>query len=259
MTPYNYVQNNPILRIDPTGALDTDVDDWYEDEDGNIQYDASITSQADLNAAGISGTYLGEQGMGIDPNSGMAINYNSNGSISYSANELPEVTVTAIASNDKAIASYASDGAGGLGVGIQTQGGSLRLTNGAYNGNALSLKYYETGWAGGSRARITTYQFGTAGKFVGRAGTAGSIAVGAYVIGMNAYHEGGFGTYTQQATGRFAGTLGGAWLGAKGGAAVGVWFGGWGAIPGGIIGGLLGGFGGSKAGEETVKYIQDEP
>jgi hypothetical protein len=72
-----------------------DVDDWYEDGDGNIQYDASIKSQGDLDAAGISGTYLGEQGMGIDPNFGMAMNYNSNGSISFSENQLSEVSITA--------------------------------------------------------------------------------------------------------------------------------------------------------------------
>ncbi|TXB58097.1 RHS repeat-associated core domain-containing protein [Phaeodactylibacter luteus] len=29
MTPYNYVQNNPILRVDPTGALDTLPDGRY--------------------------------------------------------------------------------------------------------------------------------------------------------------------------------------------------------------------------------------
>lgn len=31
VSPYNYVQNNPILRIDPTGALD-----WIEDSGGNL-------------------------------------------------------------------------------------------------------------------------------------------------------------------------------------------------------------------------------
>ena len=60
---YNMVQNNPVNRIDPSGAIDLSalgVDDWYEDSSGNIIYDASIKSQSDLNDAGIQGTYLGE-------------------------------------------------------------------------------------------------------------------------------------------------------------------------------------------------------
>ncbi|QTY28294.1 RHS repeat-associated core domain-containing protein [Flavobacterium sp. CS20] len=40
MTPYNFVQNNPLNRIDPDGALDMEVqqplDDYKLDKDGNI-------------------------------------------------------------------------------------------------------------------------------------------------------------------------------------------------------------------------------
>ncbi len=38
LTPYNFVRNNPILRIDPTGALDGD----YYDLDGNWLYNDGI-------------------------------------------------------------------------------------------------------------------------------------------------------------------------------------------------------------------------
>ena len=55
-TPYHFCSNNPINRIDPTGMSD----DWYLDSDNNFVYDKNITSQKDLDDAGISGRYLGE-------------------------------------------------------------------------------------------------------------------------------------------------------------------------------------------------------
>lgn len=248
VSPYNYVQNNPLNRVDPTGAIDMDVDDWYEDGDGNIVYDQNIMSQGDLDAAGIQGTYLGEQGSGIDPSTGESISYNCDGTTSCSSFGLAGVTITGSPSGNGLATT--SDGVGGLGAGMVAQGGSMRLTNGTANGNALSLKHYQSGWNGGSRAGIKTYQLGTAGKLAGKLGTAGTVGLGVYDIGTSAYSEGGFGTYTQRATGRTLGSIGGGIAGAKAGAAVGVWFGGWGAIPGGIIGGIGGSFGGSWLGEQ---------
>jgi len=40
LNPYNYVQNNPLLRVDPEGTLD-----WVESEDGEIYWDENATSQ----------------------------------------------------------------------------------------------------------------------------------------------------------------------------------------------------------------------
>ena len=144
----------------------------------------------------------------------------------------------------------------GTGAGLKQNTGSLRLTNGAYNGNAISPKYYSSGWGGGSVAQIKTFNLSSAGRVIGRAGTAGAVIYGAYDIGSNAYTEGGFGPNTQLATGRttgsFLGTSGGVYIGAG----IGSLFGGVGAIPGGIIGGIIFGYGGSKAGEEAVRQMQ---
>ncbi len=251
--PYNYTLNNPVRLVDPD---EMEAEDWYENSEGNVVYDENVKSQADLDNLGIKAYYLGKSGFGINESTGMGVQYNSDGTTQEVDNMLGAVTIIGRANNTKEKVSSAADGVGGLGGGLQSKGGSLRITDGAYNGNGLSLKHYESGWTGGSRARIKTYQLGKAGKLVGRVGTAATLAVGAYDIGSNAYYEGGFGTYTQQATGRFAGTLGGAWIGAKGGAIAGAWFGGWGAIPGAIIGGIIGGSGGSYLGEKGVQKIQ---
>jgi RHS repeat-associated protein len=256
--PYLYTSNNPIRYIDPTGM---EKEDWYLPTGGTeLVFDKSVTSQKSIDNSSvlISGTYIGSSAYRVKED-GNTVSYNSDGTKS-SAIGLPEVLVVGHGgSNIKGYVSSSSDALSGLGVGLIEQGGSMRITNGAYNGNSVSFRYYESGWKGGSRAKISTYQLGTTGRLVSRVGTAGTLAIGAYDIGINAYHEGGFGTYTQQATGRFTGSLLGATAGAKAGAAVGAWFYGWGAIPGGIIGGIIGGYGGSKAGEGTVKQIQKAP
>lgn len=49
LTPYNYCSNNPITRIDPTGALCG----WIEDaETGELRWDDKVNSQADFDKSG---------------------------------------------------------------------------------------------------------------------------------------------------------------------------------------------------------------
>ena len=53
ISPYAWCANNPVNLVDLNGM------DWYEDEEGHIIY-TDLTSQDELDEAGISGTYLGE-------------------------------------------------------------------------------------------------------------------------------------------------------------------------------------------------------
>ncbi|NSW45739.1 MAG: RHS repeat-associated core domain-containing protein [Bacteroidales bacterium] len=87
VSPYSYCQNNPIGRIDPTGALDG----WYNDENGTTTYDANINSQADLNSAGIKGSYVGQTFSGTMSN-GWGVSGDAKGNLSMS---LPEISISA--------------------------------------------------------------------------------------------------------------------------------------------------------------------
>ncbi len=150
-----------------------------------------------------------------------------------------------------------SDATAGAGAGFAKVGGDFRLTNGAYNGNAISPKFYPKGWGGGSIARITTLSSAAASRTLGRLGTAGALAVGAYNIRSSYLDEGGVGIETQVEIGKTAGGLGGGWAGAGAGASIGAFGGPPGALIGGILGGLSGGWAGAELGEGTVKAIQN--
>ncbi len=53
ISPYSYVQNNPLIRVDPTGLLD-----WVQRSDGTIEWDEKVTSADDADL--VEGeTYLG--------------------------------------------------------------------------------------------------------------------------------------------------------------------------------------------------------
>lgn len=87
VSPYNFVQNNPLNRIDPDGRFD-----WVVNKDNEIYWDENATSQATTKTGE---TYLGKSGTGVDEGTGNTLIYNSDGTVSQGVRTLGEVTVTA--------------------------------------------------------------------------------------------------------------------------------------------------------------------
>ncbi|MFW5707728.1 MAG: RHS repeat-associated core domain-containing protein, partial [Bacteroidota bacterium] len=91
VSPYAYVGNNPIVRIDPDGR------DWYEDKEGNLHWHAELTKDnyndffIDHN---IEGSYLGEIGFSVDEE-GLSILHNADGTETAGFWQLNEVVVEA--------------------------------------------------------------------------------------------------------------------------------------------------------------------
>ena len=136
----------------------------------------------------------------------------------------------------------------GAGTGFQKAGGTFRFT---HNGS-FSPKHYQSGWIGGSRARIKTHNSIKVGGAVSKFAT----PVGLVCSGINlhrAYREDGghMGNNFKKTVCSEAGS----WAGAASGAATGAAIGsscapGFGTVIGGIIGGIAGGIGGGKGGEQ---------
>jgi RHS repeat-associated protein len=73
-TPYNYVGNNPIHRVDLFGL------DWYTDKDGSYQYDPKVNKDTKLKDGQ---AYVGKTYVAKDKNGKVITNYRKDGSILY--------------------------------------------------------------------------------------------------------------------------------------------------------------------------------
>lgn len=142
---------------------------------------------------------------------------------------------------------------GCFGTGTKKIKGSVRFTNGTYNGNHFSFKYYPSGWNGGSRAGIKTYNVGKFGKIISKSTMGLSVLYGANDVSNGYLLDGGqWGYHSNMALSRTIGSAGGATLGAEIGASIGSLLWGLGAVPGAFIGGIIGDYYGGKAGEQLI-------
>ncbi|MCC9020261.1 DUF6443 domain-containing protein [Flavobacterium lipolyticum] len=171
ITPYRFGFDNPIMYTDPTGLFETRKEARAYRREHNIR--GSISKNDDGSFAindkknHISYT-KGEEGSNEKfSNDGVQE------SALVSAPE-PSNTMSTIGQVN-ALAGYGA-------TGIEQISGSFRITNGVYNGSQLSLRYYQSAWAGGSRASITTYNFGKIGKGLGRIGFGIGLATDTYGV-----------------------------------------------------------------------------
>jgi RHS repeat-associated protein len=92
ISPYAYVGNNPIVRIDPDGR------DWYEDKEGKMIFDPKLSKdnhETYMQENGIEGKYWGSTGFSINEESGLSIAYYSDGTSREGLWQLSEVVVEA--------------------------------------------------------------------------------------------------------------------------------------------------------------------
>ena len=197
-SPYAYVANNPVSQFDVDGR-------WFN-ADGSI--DTSGRTPGFTSGRQMYSQFLGQRPgdgggngsytpfgrtqaysdlMDAFYNGGTGELVNQNGTLKWWTDyDDPDASVKGIGAlgmlklKENAVTDWYGPGGKGnwfLGTSATAIGyveGSFRLTNGAYNGNAFSPKYYPSGWLGGSRARISTYSIGKIAKGLGRA----SVAIG---------------------------------------------------------------------------------
>ena len=274
-TPYHFVSNNPINRIDPLGLTDyyvngeiRKIDDGHKGvsikvseeqfnelqrkfERGSSGYEKMMNRMSVQNGFQTYSDF-GEEytdADGIYHHIGVSITVHKAGGDSYSD-----------WSKNKSL-----DNIGQVNDVVDNIGGSLGANAGLTRLGTNGKLYFETPNGGVFRGNqyVSTTSIAKYGSKIGRVTGPVGYAISAGQIGYGVYRDGGqFGYNAQVATGgAVGGTLGGmagAWAGAKTFGAAGLLIGGpvggaIGGVIGGIVGGVAGGYYGGEFGEQVVK------
>lgn len=266
-SPYNFVSNNPLNRIDPIGLTDYNVDGeirTINDGHDNLRITVGEGEFAKLQKAFAKSGNSYERlmnnlsvkngfttfGQYVDKDAsngyGFLITAHRPGGASYSEWSIQ---------NRSTLSSYFNvlDGVSGtIGAGVE----QLKNVNVGSNGK-LYFRQNSGGIFNGNQYVTTVsakIKYSAFIKGASRVGGAITIASSGYDIYQGYVQDGGHYGYNAQvqtagAIGGFAGGIAGAKSGAALGAWVGSMFGGFGAIPGGIIGGFIGGAAGAYFGD----------
>jgi RHS repeat-associated protein len=283
-SPYHFVSNNPINRIDPLGLTDYKVNgenktinDGHNDvsikvsakefeslqkkfDKGGSGYERYMNKLSVKNGFTTFGTF-GETFKdinGVVNLKGIIIEYHRGGKSSYSEWSI---------SNRDPYYPYVENFFRTLDAGVGSVTGQFGNINVSSKGNKWHYRQNNGRIFNGNQYVTTTAAATKYAKFAKGAKIGGAvtgIALGAYEVYQGYQQDGGKFGYNAQvqtagAVGGIAGGAVGAEAGATVGAAIGVWFGGVGAVPGAIIGGLIGGaigaWTGDYYGEQAAKSI----
>ncbi len=224
LSSYNYVQNNPVLRIDPTGSLDEPpfkrAMNWLVDKfntsdaNRNVQSVTASTSYTLIKSEAVRENYI-----------------NTVSSLDKSDSKGRTQAKMEARDNTPAIMKEVAE--------------SMRPSS--EEGSQI------TGTANKTNSGVN--------KLISDLGKVGKVA-GALSIGISSYNVANSENKPQAIAtegGALIGAVAGGELGAKTGAAIGFWFGGAGALPGAIIGGVAGSIGGgiigANAGKSTYNLV----
>ncbi len=165
-SPFNYVQNNPMSRVDPTGMLDNNRLNNERLENGSADDDNEIkTSWTESNLELLVGTEFEDM-------IGQLV----------SENNIDLTTVTdPTKTGEGNLGNVAVAASGFLMESINKsmgQNSTFRLRN--QSGSNFSPKLYDTGWKGGSKGQIKTYK----SSYV-----KGGLKVGGFALGIYSFAE----------------------------------------------------------------------